>query len=153
MLCSLWVDFAFPDQATARGIAKLPTDVTDLLRELSTAGKRCGGLHAAAGTLSAGAGESVRLALLSIVFRSVGLPEKYPIACFVMWLKRQGIYAQVKQEVEAAGKPFDRELLELYVSPVIATALLTAYPMFAANPAEARALLRTQYPNVNDISL
>ena len=80
MLRSLWVDFEFPDKATARGIAKLPTDITDLLRELSTVGKRCGGLHAAAGTLSAGAGESVRLALLSIVFRSAGLPEKYPLA-------------------------------------------------------------------------
>src|SRR2546421_11089710 len=42
MLCSLWVDFEIPDKATARGIAKLPTDITDLLRELSTAGKRCG---------------------------------------------------------------------------------------------------------------
>src|SRR5437660_2858618 len=34
MLRSLWVDFEFPDKATARGIAKLPTDITDLLREL-----------------------------------------------------------------------------------------------------------------------
>ena len=98
--------FEFPDKATARGIARLPTDITDLLRELSTVGKRYGGLHAAAGTLS-------------IVFRSIGLPEKYPIARFVMWLKRQGIYAQVQQEVEAAGKPFDRELLELYVSRLL----------------------------------
>ena len=81
------------------------------------------------------------------------MPEKYPIARFVMWLKRQGIYTQVKQEVEAAGKILDKELLELYVSPVIAKALLTAYPTFATNPAEARSLLRTQYPNVNDISL
>ncbi len=98
MLRYLWTDYEFPDdKATARGIARLSSDVTDALRELVTAGRRYGGLHAAAGTLGAGAGESVRLALLGIVFRSLGLPEKYPMAKFVLWLKSQGIYDQVRK--------------------------------------------------------
>ena len=61
MFRHLWVDTKFiSDGATARGLADLPTEVTDLLRELETFGKRSGGLHAAAGTLPSGGGESVR---------------------------------------------------------------------------------------------
>src|SRR3990172_1184145 len=70
MLRYLWVDWEFKgDRATARGLAKVPTSIADALKELSTAGKRFGGLHAASGKLGAGAGDSVRLALLGIVFR------------------------------------------------------------------------------------
>lgn len=65
MLRFLWMDYTFPeDGASARGLARLPNDVQDLLMEISTLGKRGQGLHAAAGTLGAGAGDSVRLALL-----------------------------------------------------------------------------------------
>src|SRR5439155_17315777 len=71
MLQYFWTDFAFPDGAKARGLPKkLPTSLKDLLKELSTAAKRIGGLHAAAGTLGAGAGESVRLELLGVIFKS-----------------------------------------------------------------------------------
>jgi hypothetical protein len=77
MLRTLWTDYQFTDGATARSIAKLPTGVFEHLKELSTQGKRHGGLHAAAGKLGAGAGDKVRLALLGIVFKSKGLPEQY----------------------------------------------------------------------------
>jgi hypothetical protein len=46
----LWRDTQFPDGASARGLTKLPNDIADLLRELSTAGRREGGLWSAAGT-------------------------------------------------------------------------------------------------------
>jgi hypothetical protein len=153
MLRYLWLDYEFPDKATARGIARLPNEINDSLRELSTVGKRFGRLHAASGKLNASAGNSVRLALLAIVFRSVGLSEKYPVARFEMWLKRQGIYEQIKNFIEDAGKSFDKELLEMYVSPHIAKALLSADPSFASSPAEAKSLIKAQYPNVDDISL
>lgn len=153
MLRYLWADYEFSDGATARGIAKLPTGIGDLLKELSTAGRRLGGLRAAGGTVSAGAGDSVRLALLGIVFGSAGLPEKYPLARFVMWLKRQGLYDRVKAYIEARGKEFDKELLDLYVSPIIAAALLDADPGFATSPAEAKALIKNQYPTVADVSI
>ena len=77
MLHHLWTDTAFSDGATARGIAGLPDGVRDLLRELSTQGRRYGGLHAASGTLPSGGSKSVRMAVLGIICQSVGLPAGY----------------------------------------------------------------------------
>lgn len=153
MLRYLWVDYTFPeDGATSRGLARLPNDVQDLLKELSTLGKRSGGLHAAAGTLGAGAGESVRLALLGIVFKSTGLPESYPQARFCTWLKKNGIYDPVVALVEAEGRDFHRELNDLYVSPRIAKALLRADPSFASDDRKAKEGLRAQFPKPKDIT-
>ena len=108
MFRHLWVDTHFPDGTTARGLARLPKEVQELLRELDTLGRRSGGLHAAAGTLPSGGGESVRLAVLSIVLASKGLPEALPQAQFCMWLQKNGIFDKVKAAVEAAGKDFLR---------------------------------------------
>ena len=55
MFRHLWVDTRFDDGSTARGLARLPQEVQDLLRELDTLGKRNGGLHAASGTLPSAA--------------------------------------------------------------------------------------------------
>ncbi len=148
----LWRDTQFPDGASARGLTKLPNDIADLLRELSTAGRREGGLWSAAGTLGSGAGKSVRLALLGIMFRSAGLPEQYAPARFVIWLMQNGYYRDVKAGVEQGGQNFARELNNMYVSPVLAQSLLDVYPGFATSAAEVRSLLKTQYPNREDIS-
>ena len=149
----LWTDYTFPeDGATARGLARLPNDVQDLLKEISTLGKRGHGLHAAAGTLGAGAGDSVRLALLGIVFKSAELPESYPQACFCLWLKKNDIYDLVCAAVEAEGREFQRELSDLYVSPLIAKALLASDSNFAANEKEAKSALRAQFPKPKDIT-
>src|SRR6266699_3259158 len=134
----LWRDTQFPDGARARGLTQLPNDIADLLRALSTAGRREGGLWSAAGTLGSGAGKSVRLALLSIMFRSAGLPEQYAPARFVIWLMQNGYYKDVKTGVEQRGQNFARELNNMYVSPVLAQTLLDIYPEFASSPAEAR---------------
>ena len=152
MFRHLWVDTAFSDGATTRGLARLPQEVQDLLRELDTMGRRSGGLHAASGTLPSGGGESVRLAVLSIVLTSKGLPEALPQAQFCMWLQKNGIFDQVKATTETAGKEFFGELHDLYVSPVLAQAVLDADPEFAADLKHARAALRTQFPVVADIS-
>ncbi|MES9989484.1 MAG: BREX system P-loop protein BrxC [Candidatus Thiodiazotropha endolucinida] len=153
MLRFLWTDYTFPeDGASARGLARLPTDVQDLLKEITTLGKRAHGLHAAAGTLGAGAGDSVRLALLGIAFKSAELPESYPQARFCIWLRKNDIYDQVCAAVEADGRDFRRELNDMYVSPLIAKALLAADPNFAASEKEARAALRAQFPKPKDIT-
>jgi hypothetical protein len=147
MLCHLWQDTAFPDGATARSIVpELPEDLRSLLRELDTAAKRSGGLLAAAGTLPSGTTESVRLSVISILLRSVGLPDQYPQAQFVLWLEEQGHLARVKAAVESSNKSWSSELNNLYVSPIIAKALLAADPHFASNEAEARKTLREQFP-------
>ncbi len=153
MLRFLWIDYKFPeDDASARGLARMPDDVTELFAELTTLGRRSNGLRAAAGTLGAGAGDSVRLALLGIVFKSVGLPEPFPQARFCLWLRKNDIYNSVRDMIKAEGRDFRRELNDLYVSPLIARALLTADSDFASNEKDARAALRAQFPKPEDIT-
>jgi len=152
MLRYLWGDYDFPDGATARGLASLSTEVNDLLTELSTRGKQFGGLHAASGKLGAGAGDSIRLAVLSIIFPSAGLPKEYAQARFVIWLKQNGFYETVRSHVEAAGKQLDQELRHLYVSPHLAEGLLAADPDFAASAKEVRSLVKEQFHTPDDIT-
>lgn len=152
MLRHLWVDTKFGDGATGRGLAQLPAEVKDLLKELNTLGKRCGGLHAASGTLPSGGGNSARLTVLGIILRSKGLPETLPQARFCLWLQKNGMYDKVRKAVEAAGKDFTRELQDLYVSPVLAKALFAADPSLAPDEKQARATLRAQFPVVEDVS-
>src|ERR1700679_1905366 len=61
MLCHLWQDTAFPDGATARSLVPdLPQDVRSALLDLDIAGRKTGGLIAAAGTLPSGTSDHVR---------------------------------------------------------------------------------------------
>src|SRR3546814_740618 len=152
MLRTLWTDYRFADGATARSLAKLPTGVFEQLKELSTQGKRHGGLHAAAGKLGAGAGDKVRLALLGIIFKSKELPEQFNQAQLVMWLKREGILDTVETELQAAGRSLARELPHMYVSSHLAKALLKARPDLAHTEADARKLLKEQFPQVTDVT-
>ena len=153
MLRHLWVDTPFTETGeTARGLAHLPAEVKELLKELDTLGKRYGGLHAAVGALPAGGGLNVRLAVLGIVFKSKGLPESLPQALFCLWLKKSGIFDKVKKRVEAAGKDFFNELNDLYVSPVIAKALLAVDANFAADEKKAREAIRAQFPRRESVT-
>ena len=147
MLCHLWQDTPFPDGSTARSLVpSIPGDMRDLLRELDTAGKRAGGLLAAAGALPSGTTDNVRLTILSVLLRAVGLPEQYAQAGFCLWLRSLGHFDTVKAQVEAAGKSFERELNNLYVSGPIARAVLSCQPGLAPNEAEARQAFRAQFP-------
>ncbi len=147
MLCHLWQDTSFPDGATARSLVpSIPEDLRALLRELDTAGKRAGGLIAAAGALPSGTTDNVRLTILSILLRATGLPEQYAQARFCLWLYSQGQFDKVKAAVEASGKPFERELNNLYVSGPIARAVMASDANFAASEAEAKQLLKAQFP-------
>lgn len=153
MLRHLWVNTKFDsDGATARGLARLPIEVTDLLVELDILGKKCGGPHAAGGALPSGGDKSVRLTILDVIFRSKGLPESLPQAQFCLWLQNNGIYSQVKNSVEKSGKSFLEELRHLYVSPVLGQAILEADPNFAPRLKEVRATIRMQFPDVSDIT-
>ena len=152
MLRTLWTDYQFTDGATARSLAKLPTGVFEHLKELSTQGKRHGALHAAAGKLGSGAGDKVRLALLGIVFKSKGLPEQYNQAQLVLWMSREGILPTVEAELQAAGRSLAQELPHMYVSSHLAKALLKARPDLAHTEADARKLLKEQFPQVTDVT-
>ena len=147
MLCHLWQDTVFPDGATARSLVPdLPQDVRSALRELDIAGRKSGGLLAAAGTLPSGTSDLVRQSVLAILFRAVDLPDQYPLAQFQLWLEEQGFLATLKGAVEAAGKPWQKELGDLYVSPIIREALLRCDPHIASSKAQVGETLRKQFP-------
>ncbi len=154
MLCHLWVNTTFDsDGATARSLVpKMPHEVQAVFKELDTRGRQAGGLHAASGTLPAGSGQSVRLTVLGIVLRSKGLPESYAQAKFCLWLAANGHLEAVRQAVTKAGKDFSRELNNLYVSPIIAEAVLKADPNFAPELKQVRTLLKENFPQRDDIS-
>ncbi len=148
MLCHLWADTEFPDGATARSLVPaLPDDLRTVLRELDTAGKRAGGLLAAAGALPSGTTDAVRLTILGVLLRGVGFPDQYSQAQFCLWLHDQGWFDQVKATVEAAGKQWASELNNLYVSGPIANGLLACDPAFATSEAAARETLKAQFPH------
>ncbi len=152
MLRALWVDTSFEDGATARGIAALPQDIGDHLKELTTQGKRHGGLHAASGTLGSGATGSVRLALLGIIFKSVGLPEQYPLARFVLWLKKEGIQEEIEEQLKAHGYDWEEELDNLQVAEGLHQVLSEVKPNLFPSPASCVETLNNRYPFVQDIS-
>lgn len=152
MLRALWVNATFEDGATARGIASLPRNISDLFKELSTRKKRYGGLHAASGTLGSGAGGSVRLALLRIILKSVGLPEQYHVARFVMWLKSEGIYEDVKNQVEQSGNDWLYELDNFIVAEDLHKALVQVKPQLFPSPEVCTETLNNLYRNVPDIT-
>jgi hypothetical protein len=154
MLCHLWQNTEFPDGSTARSLVpSLPADVRELLKELDTQGKRRGGLFGAAGSLPSGTSAQVRLTVLGLVLRSAGLPEKYAQARFVMWLADEGHLEAVRNAVTTAGKVWEAELNNLYVSPIIAKALLARDANFAKTEADARQTIKAQFPQpATDIS-
>ena len=149
MLAHLWVNTKFDDGATARSLVagRLPHEVEHTLRELEGRARRIGKpLVAAAGSLLGGNVGHVRLSVLSILLRTCGFPEQYPQARFCFWLRDNGLLDRVRGEVEAAGKTWESELHNLYVSPFIAKALINADPTFAADVKAARPLLFNQFP-------
>lgn len=152
MLAAFWKNTQFGDGATARGLANLPDSVKILLAELSTQGKRLGGLHTVTGTLGSGARGSVRLALLRLVFKSVNLPESYPIARFVIWLKNEGILEDVKQRVKEKGYNWIEELDNFYVAEGLHEVLSEIKPQLFPNPASCVDTLNNMYPNITDVS-
>ncbi|MDR1080623.1 MAG: BREX system P-loop protein BrxC [Deltaproteobacteria bacterium] len=155
MLRALWVNTEFREGSVirrARDIAALPTGITDLLRELDGRSRRFGGLHAASGTLGSGMDGSVRLALMAIVFRSAGLPEQYPHARFVMWLKQEEIFDKIRASVADRGLDWGVALDNLYVCDELHDALLDERPDVFVSRKDCSSVLITQFPQMKDVS-
>jgi hypothetical protein len=142
----LWRDVELPSGERARSLVRLPNEVRDHLTELSTAGRRAGGLWSAAGTLAAGRSDTVRLAFLSVLFENAGLPQQYPHARFMIWAREHGHREALSAAAAAAGKSIEAEVHDLYVSPVIARALLEADPSLGDSVKDVRELLVQQFP-------
>src|SRR3954471_6422707 len=105
----LWEDYRFADGATARSLVTLPTEITDLLTELSNRSKPLGGLRAAAGTLGAGSMDNVRLAFIQLVLRAASLPENLAQARFVLWLRSSELEAKVEATLKKQKRNLGRE--------------------------------------------
>ncbi len=152
MLGHLWTNTEFSeDGVTARSLVpSLPSEVEAALKELDTQGRRSGGLHSALGILPSGSSESVRLTILGILLRSCGLPEQYRLAKFCLYLKNHGFYDAMVAKVEAGGKAFERELVDLSVSPVIRKALLELDPTLGSD-ADVRNLIKSEFSQPGDI--
>jgi len=140
----LWEDYQFEDGATARSLVRLPSDVTDLLAELSTRSKAMGGLRAAAGTLGAGDMGNVRLAFIQLVLRAAGLPENIAQARFILWLRENRFDEPVRRFLSDKGKSLAKEVASLNLSTALAEALVSADPKLGT-PTNAQAAIRNQF--------
>ncbi|MBU4371661.1 MAG: BREX system P-loop protein BrxC [Proteobacteria bacterium] len=145
MLRYLWVDFTFPDGASARSIVNLPSSVHDLFVELTNRGRMYGGLRAAAGTLGDGSMENVRLAFLQLIFRAASLPENIAAARFVIWLREKGIFDSIVASLSARNLSPEKEFRNFFVSTLLAESLVQADASFGT-PQNAQAAIRTQFP-------
>lgn len=149
MLGHLWANTEVTPGKKARDLVlELPDGVKDQFRELDTLAARSGKpLMAASGAMPSGAKDAVRKTVLAILLKAVGMPEKVPQARFCFWLREKGYLDSVRSAVEAEGSRWLEELDELYVSPVIAGAVLEQDRDFAAGNREARDVIRQQFPN------
>jgi len=153
MLRALWTNTPFADQRTPRDIARLPPSVADALKELDTlARQKKTRLLAASGTLSQGDSDSIRKAVLAIVFKACGLPSNYSEARALMWLRSEGIEATVRQSLSKQGKVLERTLTDLTVSTPLHEAILAAKPGIARDSHELGDRLETQFAIKGDIS-
>ena len=144
----LWEDYKFSDGATARSVVRMPQDIKDLLKELSTRSKPYGGLRAAAGTLGAGSMDNVRLAFVQLILRAVGLPENLAQANFMLWLKSSGLDSIVEATLTKQNRDLKKEVQSLRLSMPLAEALVAANPQYGS-AANAQAAIRSQFPDVS----
>jgi len=148
MLRYLWVDYKFPDGASARSLARLPTHINDLFVELNNRARQFGGLKAAAGTLGEGSPDNIRLAFLQLVFRAMELPENLAAAKFVLWLREKNLLAKITAHLKAKKLNPEKEIRNFYVSTPLAEALVAADSSFGS-PKDARDAIRAQFPNLS----
>jgi len=150
VLRALWINHAFADGATARSVVTLPQGINEQLIELSNLGKRSGGLHAVSGLIDQSEQPTMRRAIMSLVFKSKGLPGSWQQAQFCLWLQREGWYNAVLAHIVGAGKDTSKELADLFVSSVIAQALLKVSSGYGSTEAEVRSHLKAQFQSKDD---
>ncbi len=143
----LWEDYRFADGATARSLVRLPSEVADLLKELTNRSKPLGGLRAAAGTLGEGGMDNVRLAFVQLVLRAAGLPENLAQAKFLLWLRSKNLEAKVEGFLKQQNCELAREVLSLNYSVALAEALVSVEPKYGT-VANAQAAIRAGYPDI-----
>ena len=149
MLAALWSNEDIHGQ-NARSVADLPESTVELFNKLDEIAQQTPGKHQAAGTIGSAGTKNVRLAVLAILFRSLGLPEQYHLSRFCVWLKQQGILESIKTEL--GEQQWNKALRNLYVAPDLHKALLKHLPDLAETPAAVGRLLASQFRLTEEIS-
>jgi len=150
MASYLWDDFDFGGGKTARSIKPLPQEIQDLLVEIDRKQKIQGRLSIA-GTLRDFPSKDIRYSFLQLLLNSLGLPQQYHHFKFVYWAKKEGIYDNLKTLVESSGKNLYKEIENLFMSEVLAKAILELKPELAQNVAKLLDLMAAQFPRVETI--
>lgn len=146
MLASLWENRQFSDGMTpTQLIPEIPQEVRAALRELEQEAIRAGGTFAAAGTMLSGQVERPRYSVLAIILKAAGLPGDFGHARFMLFLKDRKIEGAVRAAVEAKGSTLEQEVEDLFVSPLIAEALLSVDGTLGATTKDVRDAIRAQF--------
>ncbi|MBS3903008.1 MAG: BREX system P-loop protein BrxC [Anaplasmataceae bacterium] len=151
MLGYLWDDFQFPDGATARSIKPLPTDVNDLLTELSRK-QAVHGKLSVSGTLKDFPSADIRYSFLQLFMNALNLPAQYHHFKFVHWCMKEGFYDELKALIEKEGKDFKAEYENLFVSNTLAKSILKLRPQFADSEAKVKENFKANFKRVDRIS-
>lgn len=146
MLTSLWENRAFSDgMRPIQLVRDLPDDVRAALTELDREATRAGGAFAAAGSMLSGQAERPRYSVLSIILKAAGFPGDFGQARFLLFLKDRAIEAEVRAAVEARGGTLEQEGEDLFVSPLIAEALLEVDATLGTTPKDVRDAIQAQF--------
>jgi hypothetical protein len=151
MLGYLWEDFKFDNGDTARTIKPLPQDVNDLFFELGKK-QKIHGLLSISGTLKDFPSADIRYSFLQLLLNQLGLPPLYHHFKFIYWTKQEGIYDDLKSLIESQGHDFKKEYQNLFVSSIIAKAVLELKPEFAENEAKARENFISNFRRIESIN-
>lgn len=150
MLAALWTNNEIASGLSARTLADLPSSVAQRFEELDQIALQTPGKHHASGTIASAGTKNVRLAILAIVFKSLGMPEQYHLARFCVWLKQQGLLETIQSEL--GPDQWNKALRNLYVAPDLHKALLKHIPDLASSPVEVGKLLAGQFARADEIS-
>ena len=140
----LWTNEIISDGKRARDLATLPTDVTDLLKELDGRAKQAGGVFACSGVLDSAAAAGLPGKVAGIVLTHLGLPAEPMTARFVLRLRAEGLETKLK---EALGDDYDGEILDFRISDDIAVFMSGHLPSLGSNPAAVLDKLNANYPS------
>ena len=146
MLTCLWENSPFADGMTpAQLVPEMPDDVRAALKELERESSRAGGTFAAAGSMLSGQAERPRYSVLSIILKAAGLPGDFGQARFMLFLKDRAIEAEMRAAIAARGGTLEQEVEDLFVSPLIAEALLKVDKTLGTTNKDVRDAIRAQF--------
>jgi predicted transcriptional regulator len=151
MLGYLWEDFKLSNDESARTIKPLPKDVTDLLVELDRKQHKFGKLSVS-GTLKDFPSADIRSSFLQLFLSALDLPPLFHHFKFIYWTKKEGIYDQLKAMLEAQGSSLKAEYENMFVSSLLAKAILQLKPEFAENEAKVKENFKANFGRVDNLS-